>query len=178
MKNTTPAKSELLIEKGLIYRLKFLFEDGIFLSFDGENFKKFIPFDKINSMARNCQITFIDSKIKNQTDKRLMPDMNFWGRKLELSKFYSYRGLYLSEAFRIDANKNFPLNEETVVVLEDYTASLTQNIFTAAKRINQNICDCATKEKSLTLKLFDGEDLIAPDFAAYMRKLDNSYKVF
>ena len=176
LKDTTPAKSELLTEKGLIFRLKFLFEDGIFLSFDGENFNKFVPFDKSNSMARNCQITFIDSKIKAVTDKRLMLDMNFWGKKLELSKFYSYRGLYLSEAFRIDANKNFPLNEETVIILEDYTAVLTQNTFTAEKRSNQNFWDCVTKEKNLTLKLFDGEGLIAPDFAEYISdKLQKLY---
>lgn len=167
---TTPSKADLLSDSGLIYRLKQLFEDGLSLSFDGKEFKHFIPFDKSNSMARNCQITFLDEKIKDALDKRLMLGMDFLGTPLELSKFYSYRGLYLSAAFRIDFDpkKIFSLNEETVIVLPDYNGKLAQQtVFTASKRDDRwEYKTCA--DKTLTLKLFDGEGLIAPDLAEYI----------
>ena len=122
----TPAKANLPKEEALPYRMQLLFKDGLFLSFDGENFKNFVPFDKSSSMARSCQITFIDSQIKEDLDKRLMLDMNmhFISKELVLSKFYAYRGLYLSAASRVDTVQKFPLNEETVIVLKDYEKTL------------------------------------------------------
>lgn len=163
-----PAKCDLLKKESLPYRMQLLFEDGLNLSFDGKIFKRFVPFDKSSSMARNCQITFIDSQVKNALDKRLMLDMNFIGKCFVLSKFYAYRGLYLSAASRIETDLNFPLNEETVIVLDDYMGTLKKvATFTASKLDNlweYKIDD----DKKLTPKLFDGEGLIAPDFAAYI----------
>lgn len=165
---TTPSEADLLSDDGLVYRLKQLFEDGLWLNFDGRAYKRFVPFDKSSSMARNCQITFIDSGIKDVLDRRLMLDMNFFGKPLALSKFYAYRGLYLSNAFRIDLDpqKNFSLNEESVVVLHDDVEALNQNVFTAFKR--DDLWEYKTCDKTLKLKLFDGEGLIAPDFAKYL----------
>ena len=162
----TPAKNDLLKERALPYRMQLLFKDGLFLSFDGENFKKFVPFDKSSSMARNCQITFIDSQIKKTLDRRLMLDMDFIGRQLVLSKFYAYRGLYLSSASRIKIDSKFPLNEETVIVLKDCEKTLSKSIFTASK--SDKLWIYETKEKKLNLNLFDGEGLISPDFAKYI----------
>ena len=161
--DTTPSKTDLLADDGLIFWLKQLFDDGLLLSFDGKIYRRFVPFDKSSSMARSCQITFINAAIKDALDRRLMLDMNFLGKSLALSKFFAYRGLYLSNAFRIDPQKNFPLNEETVIVLPDYTTALPQTVFTAAKRDDLWVPE--TRDKALTLKLFDGEGLIAPDFA-------------
>lgn len=163
-----PPKDELLSENALGYRMRVLFEDGLFLSFDGKNFQRFVPFDKSNSMAHKCQITFIDAQFKDAFDKRLMLDMDFWGMRLSLSKFYSYRGLYLSDGFRIDEIEKFPLNAETVVVLPDFNFSLVQNTFTASKVAEQNLWEYKHKEKPLTLNLFDGEGLICPEFAQYL----------
>ena len=162
----TPAKEDLLKEEALPYRMQLLFKDGLFLSFDGEHFKNFIPFDKSNSMARSCQITFIDSQVKEILDKRLMLDMDFIGKKLVLSKFYAYRGLYLSSASRIELASNFSLNEETVIVLKDCETTLTKSIFSASKL--DKLWMYKTEEKKLKLNLFDGEGLISPDFAEYV----------
>lgn len=165
----TPSKAVLLTDDGLIYRLAQLFRNGLSLSFDGKNFKHFVPFDKSSSMARSSQITFIDSEVKTALDKRLMLDMNFLGARLELSKFYAYRGLYLSAAFRLelDPQENFALNEESVVVLPDYENVVNQTVFSASKDTNASIWKFGTKEKTLALKSFDGEGLIAPDLAKY-----------
>lgn len=162
----TPAKNDLLKEAALPYRMQLLFKDGLFLSFDGENFKNFVPFDKSSSMARNCQITFIDSQIKKTLDRRLMLDMDFIGKRLVLSKFYAYRGLYLSSASRIKFDFKFLLNEETVIVLKDCEKTLSKSIFTASK--SDKLWIYETKEKKLNINLFDGEGLISPDFAEYI----------
>ena len=163
-----PAKSELFADGALGYRIRLLFEDGLFLSFDGKNFQRFVPFDKSSSMARNCQITFIDSQFKCALEKRLMLDMDFTGMQLPLSKFYTYRGLYLSNGFRIDFGKILSLNEETVIVLPDYKASVIQNVFTALPINGGTLWDYKNTEKKLTLNLFDGEGLICPEFAQYI----------
>ena len=161
-----PAKCDLLKKETLLYRMQLLFNDGLFLSFDGKNFKNFVPFDKSSSMARNCQITFIDSQVKDILDKRLMLDMDLIGKSLVLSKFYAYRGLYLSSASRIKMDSKFPLNEETVIVLKDCKKILSKSTFTASKLAKLWIYK--TKEKDLNLNLFDGEGLISPDFAEYI----------
>lgn len=164
--DTTPSKADLLADDGLVFRLKLLFTDGMLLSFDGNAFRRFVPFDKSSSMARSCRITFVDSAVKDALDRRLMLDLNFLGKPLALSKFFAYRGLYLSNGFRIDPDPDFPLNEETVVVLPDFTASLPQTVFSAAR--HGDLWEPETRDKALTLKLFDGEGLIAPDFARHL----------
>lgn len=174
----TLARNELMSDKSLAYRLSRLFQDGLYLNFDGKIFKKFVPFDKSSSMARNCQITFIDSQIKKFIDKRLMLDMDFIGQPLELSKFYAYRGLYLSAAFRIDNSPQFLLNEESVVVLPDYNTKLTQTVFTATKNDSENLWEYKFQDKNLTIKIFDGEGLISPDFAEYISNFLQTQKNF
>ena len=163
-----PNKADLLKEENLPYRMQLLFKDGLFLSFDGENFKRFVPFDKSSSMARNCQISFIDSQVKDILDKHLMLDINFVGKTFVPSKFYAYRGLYLSAASRINIkSKNFSLNEKTVIILPDYRAILPKiKVFTASEKAN--VYEYTLKEKTLSSKLFEGEGLISPDFAEYI----------
>lgn len=162
----TPSKDNLLKEEALPYRMQLLFKDGLLLSFDGENFKNFVPFDKSSSMARSCQITFIDSQIKKALDKRLMLDMYFIGKPLVLSKFYAYRGLYLSTASRVESDLKFPLNEKTVIVLKDCKKILSKSTFGASQ--SNKLWIYETKESDLNINLFDGEGLISPDFAEYI----------
>lgn len=171
-----PSKEDLRTDKALTKKMEWLFEDGLELSFDGKNFKRFVPFDKSSSMAKECQITFIDSQIKNTLDKRLMLDMNFIGTKLVLSKFYAYRGLYLSTGYRVETVPKFPLNEETVIVLEDCMGFLKQiTTFSAFKQ--GKLWEYETEPKDLKPNLFDGEGLISPDFAEYIsNSLQKNYK--
>lgn len=165
----TPSKDELRSDKARINLIEWLFKDGLELSFDGKNFKRFVPFDKSSSMSKKCQITFIDSQIKDVLDRRLMLDMDFIGERLVLSRFYAYRGLYLSTGYRVEPIKNFPMNEETVMVLDDCIGFLervtTLSAFKQDKRWIYN-----TKEKNLKPNLFDGEGFISPDFAEYINK--------
>ena len=175
----TPAKDNLLKKEALPYRMQLLFKDGLFLSFDGKNFKRFVPFDKSSSMSRSCQITFIDLQIKDALDKRLMLDMDFSKIPLELSKFYAYRGLYLSAGYRIETlpKKNFSLNEETVIVIPDYETILKNKVIFSASKQNK-LWEYETKEENLEVNLFDGEGLISPDFAEYISNFLKDYYDF
>ena len=105
-------------------KLSFLFDpdNGIQITFiinDQKIKKTFVPYDKSSSMARNCRITFIDKDKKEQLDKRLLLDFDFHSIDMVLSKYYAYRGLYLTSAHRIDMDDQLVLNEETVIVIRD-----------------------------------------------------------
>ena len=179
-------KEELEGDNGLGYRLRWLFDpcNGIQISFDGHKWVTFVPFDKSNSMARNARISFIDKSIKSKIDKRLLLDIDFRRIEVVYSKFYSYRGLYLSSGYRIDSTKTpdecFILNQETVIVIEDKTQPVLGTIY-SAKKINE---DTETwyefYEKNNhpnELNSFDGEGIICPQYAEYINKyLRNNYK--
>ena len=156
---------KILTEDALMYQLMWLFRDGIKLSFDGNIYKTFLPFDKSNSMARHSQITFIDSDLKEILEKRLLLDLNFIGCELILIKYYAYRGLYLSTAYRIDG---VSLNQDTVIVLEDEREFFYQSVFSANKNSDNFWEFDIAQNKELKLKSFDGEGFICPEYAKFV----------
>ena len=79
-------------------KTKDLLAHGFELKFAGDDdYVHFVPFDKSASMSRNNTLSFIDSDIFYEVDKAL--DMGFDKSKLEFipSKYYAYRGLYLTD---------------------------------------------------------------------------------
>lgn len=139
---------------------------GINLSFDGKNYKNFVPFDKSNSMSKKCIISFIDSELKDELDRRLTLDIDFSNIPVTLNKYYAYRGLYFSSAKRIETSNAILLNEETVIVLSDFFKDIPQKqkIFTAIQ--NGDVWDFVSQEKKLEqINIFDGEGLICPEYA-------------
>ena len=168
-------KEELKGDKGRGYRLRWLFDpnNGIQITFDGVNWTTFVPFDKSNSMARDSRISFIDKDLKKELDRRLLLDIDFRRLEVIFSKFYSYRGLYLSTGYRIDTNvpssEGFVLNHETVVVLPDKTTAVNGKIYTAKNTTNDiNPCyEFYQQDEFITLKSFDGEGLVCPQYAEY-----------
>ena len=168
---------ELKGDSGLGYRLRWMFDpnNGIQLSFDGYKYKTFVPFDKSSSMARNSVITFIDKDLKDIIDRRLLLDIDFSKTQVVSSKYYNYRGLYMSTGYRIEQDNEFSLNHETVIVIPDMKYNVSGNIFTAKETVNDN-----TQEDSLwsffeihsknSLKTFDGEGLICPEYAFLINK--------
>lgn len=154
---TTPSKKDFLGENSLAYLTKAMFgEKGIELSFDGENYEYFVPFDKSANMARKSMISFVNSSIKEELEQRLMLDMDFSSIQVVLSKYYAYRGLYLSTARRIELPT---LNKETVIVLPDIKTSVFEQVFT----LNKSGEFCSEK-KNISLNSFDGEGLICPEY--------------
>ena len=164
---TTASSEELLRDDRAALISLFDSGDGIELSFDGVNYKTFVPFDRSSNMARHCVISFVESSLEEQLNKSLMLDMNFANVPLVLSKYYAYRGLYLSTARRIESfgetDTALLLNQETVIVLPDFYTNVWQKIFTAKER--DGLWESETQEKFLNLNSFDGEGLICPQYA-------------
>lgn len=149
-----------------VYRLKWIFDKdngGITLTFDGKNFKTFVPFDKSQSMSRACKISFIDKAFKAEINNRLLLGIDFSKISVVASKYYAYRGLYLSSGYRIEQAENFKFNAETVIVVNDVEELWSGNVFTA--KLNDDFWECQNCSEKLSINLFDGEGLISPDFA-------------
>lgn len=189
-------REELSIKSATVdTKLSFLFdpENGIHITFksnDRNSFckKTFVPFDKSSSMARNCRITFIDKEIKEELDKRLKLDYDFSSINVILSKYYAYRGLYLTSAHRVETDDNLILNEETVIVIND-----DQNFVTThdnnKKQVNHKMFKeigkieeggifwkLGEKEESVVrINPFDGEGLISPEYAHLINKKLGKY---
>ena len=99
---------------------------GIILSFHDEDVR-FVPFDKSGSMTRRDRITVVREDIKKELDKRLLLDFPFDRMPIDPSKYFAYRGLYLSDGKRVETvdllgieNEPVALNENTVIVIDDY----------------------------------------------------------
>lgn len=166
----------------------FLFEQGndetkgLFVKFPGQgDCVRFIPFDKSNSMARTCRMTFLRHSLKDKMNKALMLDMDL--DKVALSKLYAYRGLYLSASKRIPNSAAFPLTEQTIIVIPDQVTHITEvedgkrtnKLFdiVTARRVADSPKEETTWEKTnekreIQLNRFDGQGLICPEYATYI----------
>lgn len=79
-----------------------LFEDGFKIIFEGEKeVRSFCSFDKSASMSRDNTISFIDETIFEEVDRRIGLDIDFTTISLTPSKYYSYRGLYMTEGIPV-----------------------------------------------------------------------------
>ena len=160
-----------------------LFENGIQVVCDrnGEKIEKtFLPFDKSNSMARESRITFIDKEIYEGVNNRLMLGVSNLS-PMNLSKLYAYRGLYLTNANRIDSEELL-LNAETVCVIDDDESKLMiPCIYTAKKKTQGNAEDIRQTENGNELQYveesyrertvhFDGEGLISPYYSELLNE--------
>lgn len=192
-KNETPkgyknlSKAELTDPEHIYNRqLQWLFdEDSVLrIAFPAEEGKpsetvEFIPFDKSASMARQGRMTFIDKSLYAAVDRRLRLDIDFGKLVLEPSKYYAYRGLYLSAAQRIVQDDQFRLNEKTVIVIADQ--KITLESCDAGKLIGR---ECSGDKPYWELEVaqkgsagsgskctaFDGEGLICPEYAALVNR--------
>lgn len=108
---------------------------GIIIDFKDEKIR-FVPFDKSGSMTRNSRITFIREEIKKELDKRLLVGFPFDKMPIDSSKYFAYRGLYLSDAKRIEpymgTDRSMPINENTVIVIPDMKMAPEDKINVAA----------------------------------------------
>lgn len=77
-----------------------------------------IAFDKSGNMSRHSRISFIDENYYAGLNTRLNLGMDFSKIPVKESKYYSYRGLYLSSSKRIN-HKKLIIDADTIVVLHD-----------------------------------------------------------
>ena len=156
-----------------------LFEDGFSIIYEDGEVKTYIPFDKSGSMSRNYSITFVDKDIFSEVDRRLRLGIDFSSIKVVLSKYFAYRGLYLTDSVRIDEDPDHVLDHNTVLVIEDDTHDYMLKgevqkvlIITAdEQQLLQDKFVSVEKEDSIRLNSFDGEGLVSPFFAEYMNRI-------
>lgn len=77
-----------------------------------------VAFDKSGNMSRKSRISFIDENYYDALNERLNLGMDFSQIEIQESKYYAYRGLYLSSSKRIE-HEDFDITPETLVVIQD-----------------------------------------------------------
>ena len=77
-----------------------------------------VAFDKSGNMSRKSRISFIDENYYYALNERLNLGMDFSQIEIQESKYYAYRGLYLSSSKRIE-RQDFYITPETLVVIQD-----------------------------------------------------------
>ena len=187
--------------------LRRLFVEGFDLIFSGPNAESahrthFVPFDKSSSMSRQARISFIDDSLSEQLERRLCLDMDIseisGSDKFNRSKYFAYRGLYLSSGTRMDQDSRLILNEETVLVLPNVMFDADGNeinglvpvkhqLDKATEYITVDIPDNAGETPFTVQKLtgnevsevtaFDGEGLICPEYSRILNRQLRSKRV-
>nr|MCR5096150.1 hypothetical protein [Erysipelotrichaceae bacterium] len=106
-------KRELLIKKA-----RDLIENGFDIVFSKDHSVHMRPFDKSGNMIRHSRMTFINAYYYGELNERLNLGMVFSGINVVLSKYYAYRGLYLTSSERVKADE-LVISPETLVIVKD-----------------------------------------------------------
>lgn len=141
----------------------WLFKKGFQIVSEQGDVRVFLPFDRSDSMARESRILFIDEWIYTELNRRLMLgfDLSDTGISVNLSKFYANRGKYLTNGTRIESDSDFPLNEETVVVIpDDNTPIELEWVYTAEKKEEGSNRSRWEKKKNTIIKEKHIQDLM------------------
>ena len=172
---------------------KDIVENGFDIYFENyENPVHMIAFDKSGNMSRHSRISFIDENNYAGLNTRLNLGMDFSKIPVKESKYYSYRGLYLSSSKRIN-HKKLIIDADTIVVLHDvrkeeknplkpiagYNYDKDITIATAKLDVEEdgskekiNCTFLKTKrEELLEVDIpFDGAGFISPEYASYINE--------
>lgn len=104
------SKAKSLIEEGLV--LKYFDCTGVI------RIVHMVPFDKSGNMSRKSCITFINEDYYKEMNQRLNLGIDFSNMNVILSKYYAYRGLYLSSSKRVEFNV-IEITPETLIIMKD-----------------------------------------------------------
>lgn len=168
--------------------VKDLMEQGLDIHFGGRDVHM-VPFDKSGNMSRNGRITFIDESYLNIMNERLNLGIDFGQISVILSKYYAYRGLYLSSSRRVEC-EDFRITPETLVIVKDnrtYIDTKGKEKPITGRSYDYNILEETAKEKTpgsgywvfeepeqLGKKYvdvpYDGEGFITPHYSKYINQ--------
>ena len=151
------------------YLIKTLIEDGFSVRYADGSVIEYVAFDKSNSMSRNSKMSFVDRRIAEPVSRRLNLDICFDAMHMTLSKYYAYRGLYLTTADRVVCEA-LALNAETVVVINDVAQVIKEQSIVTAEQEDE-YWKIVQKEKDITIEnVFDGEGIISPRYAELINR--------
>ena len=170
-------------KEGLQNNVRDLMENGFKIQFKNNHEVLMVPFDKSGNMSRNGRISFVNKKYVERLNERLNLGMDFSKIQVILSKYYAYRGLYLSTSQRVNFG-SFKLTPETVVIIRDKRNEKDNGaekdvMVETAKPKNAKEGELA-KEWEFTEpeinpykkveKPYDGEGFISPTYSKYINK--------
>lgn len=189
--NIDPA-DELTEEKKKDWRenTQYLIEYGMDVHFEDYDVHM-VAFDKSGNMSRKSRMTFINDKYYHTMNERLNLGIDFSKIKVILSKYYAYRGLYLSSSRRI-SHSEFKLTSETLVIMKDVRMRKLEKgeskgefkpvtglsyerdvpvqtaVETPAGSGNWELTEPELKELQYNDLPFDGEGFVVPEYSRYM----------
>ncbi len=163
--------------EGLQNNVKDLMENGLKLQFD-THIVHMLPFDKSGNMSRNGRISFVNRAYVERLNERLNLGIDFSKIKVKLSKYYAYRGLYLSTSQRVNHDR-FELTPETLVIVRDTREasgnSYERNVKVATAKQGKTPKDWEFQEPKIQEVLpvetpYDGEGFITPEYSGYINE--------
>lgn len=173
--------------------MQCLVDEGFFVEDSDGLLWHYTIFDKSSSNARKSVVSFLADigydangnkvQIYDDLNRRLCLDIDFEELQIKApqsilwNKYYAYRALYLTTAVRVPLSEDFKLTKESVLVIDTHDAFIPCDV-RCAKALSLNAdgeakVDFFTTSKDdgggITLRLFDGEGLIDPGYASYIR---------
>lgn len=141
-----------------------LMEKGLDISYQDHNVHM-LPFDKSGNMSRKSRISFINKEYFDELNESLNLGIDFSEIEVALSKYYAYRGLYLTSSKRVEG---IDITPETLVILKDKKMYETQKSIKTGdpedKRevlgpANERNIPIITAKKSGKVNPFTGKDI-------------------
>ena len=150
--------------------------------------RTYAAFDKSGSMSRKSRMSFVDTEIYDELDRRILLDIDFgklFPGGIILSKYYAYRGLYFSSGTRVP-REDLKLGPENVLVIPDHVEPVEGKFKIVPEDQIQNNCELLFKltwensgsgaapvdrEEKRDITFFDGEGLISPKLSKRLNTL-------
>ena len=169
---------------------QYLIEHGMEVHFEDHDVHM-VAFDKSGNMSRKSRMTFINEKYYHTMNERLNLGIDFSKIKVIWSKYYAYRGLYLSSSRRI-SHSEFKLTSETLIIMKDVRMRKLKKgeskgefkpvtglsyerdvpVQTAVENPvgsgNWELTEPELKELQYNDLPFDGEGFVVPEYSRYM----------
>lgn len=177
-----PSDSAVKRKATLLYNANDIIENGFDIIIDEDTTVRMRPFDKSGNMSRNARITFVNELYVKDLNERLNLGIDFSEMKVKLSKYYAYRGLYLSTAQRVE-HENFEITPETLVIVknkrfkensdEPLRVDFDRDVLITTAKQGENLAEWQFEEpKTNELETVDiphdGVGLITEDYAKYI----------
>ena len=151
-----------------IEKAKAMFRpEGIFLDL-GNGGYRYVAFERSASMSRQSRLSFIREDFYELVKERITLGMKIG--ECQLSKFYAYNGLIMTDGFRVEDKRIW--DEKKVIVIDNPVTTVHNAHYITVKDDGSNRpmrrYERIEKVGDLDVTEFDGEGLISPKYADFI----------
>ncbi len=152
----------------LIEKAKAMFRpEGITLDF-GNGGYRYVAFERSASMSRQSRLSFIREDFYELVKERITLGMKIG--ECQLSKFYAYNGLIMTDGFRVEDKRIW--DEKKVIVIDNPVTTVRNAHYITVKDDGSDRpmrrYERIEKVGDLDVTEFDGEGLISPKYADFI----------